>query len=234
MQNITEAGSPPCSPQIAELELRPHLAAARVAISTSSPTLRDRSTRTDRRRGFLSPCRCEKARRVVAADAEGGLGEIVGAVGEDSAVSAISPALSAARAARSWCRPGSDLGLALLRHRLRHRVDACLDEVELGAGRDQRTITSGTTGLPVRLPASDRRLEDRARLHSAISGYTIASRQPRKPSIGLNSEKLARAIGELARIGAHRLRLVDLARRVRQELVQRRIEPAGSSPAARP
>ena len=61
----------------------------------------------------------------------------------------------------------------------------------------------------------------------------MAMRQPRKPSIGLNSRQLVRAVGELLRIGAHGGGdLGDLLLAVRQELVQRRIEQAdGHRPA---
>ena len=61
----------------------------------------------------------------------------------------------------------------------------------------------------------------------------MAMRQPRKPSIGLNSCEFARAVGELLRIGAHGgCDLGDFFLAVRQEFVQRRIEQAdGHRPA---
>ena len=55
----------------------------------------------------------------------------------------------------------------------------------------------------------------------------MARRQPRKPSIGLNSASSRGAVGELLRVGAHGFRdLGDLLLAVRQEFVQRRIEQA--------
>ncbi len=49
------------------------------------------------------------------------------------------------------------------------------------------TMISGATGLPVSRPACAAASKMARACISAISGYAIASRQPRKPSIGLNS-----------------------------------------------
>ncbi len=89
------------------------------------------------------------------------------------------------------------------------------------------TITSGMTACPVALAACTAASKMARACISAISGKATARRQPRKPSIGLNSCSSAARRFSLSAIGAHgRRHLGDLLVGVRQELVQRRIEQA--------
>jgi hypothetical protein len=108
---------------------------------------------------------------------------------------------------------------------LRHRVDARLDQVELGLGRDQRHHHLEADGLAGAFFGFDRRFEDRARLH--LGDFRIGNRKAAAAEAEHRIElgEIAGPIGELARIGIHRARdFLDFGLGVRQELVQRRIE----------
>ena len=126
-----------------------------------------------------------------------------------------------------------DLRAGLAHHRLRRRIDARLDQIELRLGRDQRHHHFEAYGLAGALLGFDRGLEDRAGLHLGDlrigDGETAAAEAEHRIELG----ELAGAIGEPARIGVHRPRdFLDLGMGVRQELVQRRIEQPDRSPAA--
>ena len=109
----------------------------------------------------------------------------------------------------------------------RHRVDARLDQIELGLGGDQRHHHFRHDRLAGALAGLDRGLEDGARLH--LGDLRIGDREAAAAEAEHRVElvQLARAVGELLRIGAHGRRdLGDLLLGVRQEFVQRRIEQA--------
>jgi len=76
----------------------------------------------------------------------------------------------------------AQLGAGLLHHRLRGGVDARLDQIELHPGRDQRHHHLEADCLAGAFPASHRGLEIARDCISAISGYAMASRQPRNPA----------------------------------------------------
>ena len=87
------------------------------------------------------------------------------------------------------------------------------------------TITSGTTGLPVLLAGLDRRLENGARLHLGDfrigDGDAAAAEAEHRIELG----KLGRAMLDLLRLGAKRLRdFGNLGLAMRQEFMQRRVE----------
>ena len=118
-----------------------------------------------------------------------------------------------------------ELRAGLLHHRLRHRVDARLDDVELGLGRDQRHHDLRHHRLAGALAGLDRGLEDRARLHLGDLGIGDGDAAAAEAEHRIELGKLVRAMRELLRIDAHRGGdLGDLLLAMRQELVQRRIE----------
>ncbi len=86
-------------------------------------------------------------------------------------------------------------------------------------------MTSGTTGFFVRKPAATAASKIARACISAISGNAIAIRQPRKPSIGLNSESsCARCLSFSTLTSGRGCDLRDFGFGVRQEFVQRRVE----------
>ena len=136
-------------------------------IRISSPTP-SRSMETNGSLGRIAARHvgAEKARGVVAADAEGGLGQIVGAEGKE--LRGLGDLGGAQRRPRQLDH-GADLIVdsrsGLARDRLRHGVDARLDQVELGLGGDERDHHLGHHRLARALCRLDRGLEDGARLH---------------------------------------------------------------------
>ena len=109
--------------------------------------------------------------------------------------------------------------------RLRHGVDALLDEIEFGLAGDQRhhdLRRDSRAGGAARL---DRGLENGARLH--LRDFRIGDGEPAaaKAEHRIEFMQFAGAVGELFRIRAHRPGdFRDFLFGVRQEFVQRRIE----------
>ncbi len=168
----------------------------------------------------------EKARRVVAADAVGGLRQIVGAEREE--LGRLRDLAGHERGARQFDHGADlifDLGPGLLADRRRHGVDARLDDVELGLGGDERHHDLRHHGRAGRAAGFDRGLEDGARLH--LGDLRIGDGEPTAAEAEHRVElvQFAGAVGEQFRIGAHRrCDLGDFRLGVRQELVQRRVE----------
>ena len=211
----------------ADLETGPDLAAAGDADfhEFADAIAIDRDERID----FQNPLAdigAEEACGVVAADAVCGLGQVVGAEREELR-GLRHVAGHQARAGKLDHRTNliGELLAGLLHHRLRGGVDARLDQVELGLGRDQRHHHLEADGLAGALLGFDRRFEDRARLH--LGDFRIRNRKAAAAEAQHRIElgEIAGAISEPARIGVHRARdFLDLGLGVRQELVQRRIE----------
>ena len=106
-------------------------------------------------------------------------------------------------------------------------VDAVLDEVELGLGGDERHHDLRHDRWPSVRPASSAASKIARACISTISGKLTSRREPRWPSIGLNSRKRRDAAPQA--VGAHPHGGGDLgdgSLAMRQELVQRRIEQA--------
>src|SRR5258708_12509872 len=83
--------------------------------------------------------RAEKARGVVAADAVGGLRQVVGAEGKERR--ALGDLARAQRGARQLDHRADlivDLAPPLARDRVRHGVDALLDQIQFGFGGNER------------------------------------------------------------------------------------------------
>jgi hypothetical protein len=118
-----------------------------------------------------------------------------------------------------------DLDLLLGLHLLGDFVDDGDLQIQFLLEADERDHDFGL-GLDALLVRIGGGLEHGARLHAVISGYLMPRRQPRKPSIGLNScSSCTRCMifsrdGMLAASARGPLRSL----RVRQELVQRRVE----------
>ena len=94
-------------------------------------------------------------------------------------------------------------------------------------------MISGTTVVPSLRPASIAASKMARACISAISGKAYQSRQPRWPSIGLNSLKPATLRFEPRRADAHgRRHLADGRLAVRQKFVQAADRAGGWSPAA--
>ncbi len=90
------------------------------------------------------------------------------------------------------------------------------------------TMTSGTTGLPVRFAGLDRRLEDGARLHLGDfrigDGEPAAAEAEHRVEFGKLARAIRRACAGSAPIAAATSAISSSV--MRQEFVQRRIEQA--------
>ena len=211
----------------ADLEIGARLAAARHADldEFTDAIAIDRDERIDLE-DTLADVGAKEARSVVAADAVGGLRQVVGAEREElRGLRDVAGHQARARKLDHGANLIGDLLAGFLHHGLRGGVDPRLDQVELGLRRDQRHHHLEANSLAGALFGLDRCLEDRARLHLGDfrvgDGETAAAEAQHRVELG----EIAGAIGELARIGVHRPRdLLDLGLGVRQELVQRRIE----------
>ncbi len=132
--------------------------------------------------------------------AERGLGQVVGAEGEE--IGALAD-LAGHQAGAGQLDHGADriseARAPLLLDLVGHRRDALLDQVELGLGGDERHHDlrhDAVVQSPARL---DRRLEDGAGLHlDDLRDSSPAVATPRWPSIGLNS--LSAATRRLRRV----------------------------------
>jgi hypothetical protein len=109
----------------------------------------------------------QEAAGIVAADAEGGLGQVVGAEREELGPLRPGRRPSARRAAvRSWCRPDSPASPALLgEHGLRGAVGQLAQDFISAWWRPAGCMISGTGASPPSAATSQRRLEDGADLH---------------------------------------------------------------------
>ena len=128
-----------------------------------------------------------------------------------------------------------DLALGLGGDRFRHGVDALLDEIEFGLAGDERHHDFRHDRRAGRAAGLDRGLEDGARLH--LRDFRIGDRQPAAAEAEHRIElvQLARAVGELFRIGAHGLRdFGDLVARCAAGTRAAADRAAGWSPAGRP
>src|SRR5690242_14129627 len=121
----------------AELQVVARLASAvgRDANHLSDTLAVERDERVDRE-DALRGVSAEEARRIVARDAEGGLREIVGAEGEKlRSLGDLAGLEARARQLDHGADLVVDRGAGFLGNRLRHRVDAGLDQIELLARR---------------------------------------------------------------------------------------------------
>ena len=156
----------------ADLQLRAHLAAALDADAHqfTDALLVDRHERIGRQ----DPARginAEEARGVVARNAERRLRQIVSAEREElRRLGDLAGHQTGARQFDHGADVVIELGAGFLVTALRHGVDARLDQIELGAGGDQRHHHFRPTGLPVRFPTSTAASKMARACISAISG----------------------------------------------------------------
>jgi hypothetical protein len=165
----------------AELDVGPGLALRFLhAIRTSSPTPSISSVTNGSCSMMPFCCRSSgRTRRIVARNAEGGLGQVVGAEGEELGSFGNLIRLDGRHAAaRSWCRQiGSMFSPVSASMTLRmHGRDPALTKSSSSRRPTSGTITSGTTGAPVISFLDLAGLEDGAGLH--LGNFRVGDRQP--------------------------------------------------------
>ena len=210
-----------------DLEVGTGLAAARHADlhQFADAVAVDRDEGIDRE-DALGDIGAEEAGGIVAADAVGGLGQVVGAEREElRGLRDVAGHQAGARQLDHGADLIGELLAGLLHHRLCGGVDPGLDQVELHPGGDQRHHHLEADRLAGTLLRLDRGLEDGARLHLGDLGIGDGKPAAAEAEHRIELGEIAGAVGQPPRIGVHGARdFLDLGLGVRQEFMQRRIK----------
>jgi hypothetical protein len=167
-----------------------------------------------------------EAGRIVPADAERGLGQVVGAEGEELRRHRDVGGHQAG--ARQLDHGAHQIGDGLARFGLDlfgDGADAGVDDVELGPGGDQRDHHLGDRRRAGAAAGLHHRLEDGAGLHFGDLGVADGDAHAAMAEHRVDFLELGDAVGELFGIDADGLgHFPDLVGRTGEELVQRRVE----------